>query len=124
MDSEAFALRLRRLRDERDWRQQDLGRYMALEARRMGRPLAPVPKATISCWENGVRLPDPFYALLLCRTLGVGPEALALEELLTPGRTEELVDAVGRRGGARSAGQGRRPGSSRWRAVLAAARGR
>lgn len=85
MDHTEFAKYLVRQRGEvKAWSQPALGRYMASESARLGRPMAPVPRATISAWENGHRYPDPWYAYVLCNTLAVTPDALALEAVLTP----------------------------------------
>jgi transcriptional regulator with XRE-family HTH domain len=83
MESGEFGSRLRELRSAGHWTQKALGRHLAEEARRLGRPIPAVPASTISIWENGRRYPDHLHAYLLCSTLGVSPEALCLEHLLS-----------------------------------------
>ena len=108
MDCDEFGRRLARQRIRvRAWSQPALGRNMAIESARLGRPLAPVPKATISAWENGHRFPEPWYAYVLCGTLGVTSDALGLGDVLTPAVVGEL-EAAAERG--RSDGHGHAPG--------------
>ncbi|HEX4215107.1 MAG TPA: hypothetical protein VIA06_17440 [Candidatus Dormibacteraeota bacterium] len=74
-----------------------LGRHMAAESARRGRPVAPIPKATISAWENSHRYPEPWYAYVLCETLRVTPDALALEPVLTPAAVAEIENSMARK---------------------------
>lgn len=92
-----FAKRLVRQRGEvKAWSQAALGRYLAGESARLGKPIAPVPRATISAWENGHRYPDPWYAYVLCSTLGVAPDALAVDVVLTPPVVADIEASIRR----------------------------
>jgi hypothetical protein len=108
-----FATRLVRQRGQvKAWSQPALGRYMASESARLGRPIAPVPRATISAWENGHRYPDPWYAYVLCSTLAVTPDVLAVEAVLTPSVVADIEASIQRQrevDAARDAGR-MRPG--------------
>lgn len=98
MGCEDFGARLTsHRRDVRGWSQPMLGRHMAAESARRGRPVAPIPKATISAWENSHRYPEPWYAYVLCETLRVTPDALALESILTPATVAEIENAMARK---------------------------
>ena len=79
-----FAGRVGELREQAGWTQAELGRNMADEACRLGRPIPPVTRQTVYSYEHGRRLPEPFYGVLLCRVFRKPPEALALDEVVTP----------------------------------------
>jgi len=97
MDYTEFATRLAHERGKvRAWSQPTLGRYMAGESARLGRPMTAVPRATISAWENGHRYPDPWYAYVLCNTLALTPDALALESVLTPSAVADIEASIQR----------------------------
>src|SRR5262245_53566771 len=97
MDYTELATRLAHERGKvRAWSQPTLGRYMAGESARLGRPMTAVPRATISAWENGHRYPDPWYAYVLCNTLALTPDALALESVLTPSAVADIEASIQR----------------------------
>src|SRR5262249_26346928 len=97
MDCTEFATRLAHQRGTvRAWSQPTLGRYMAGESARLGRPMTAVPRATILAWENGHRYPDPWYAYVLCNTLALTPDALALESVLTPSVVADIEASIQR----------------------------
>ncbi len=97
MECVEFASRLAWQRGSvKAWSQRALGRQMASESARLGRPISWIPRATISAWENGHRYPDPWYAYVLCHTLSVTPDALALEAVLTPSVIDDLEASVQR----------------------------
>ena len=97
MDCTEFATRLAHQRGTvRAWSQPTLGRYMAGESARLGKPMTAVPRATISAWENGHRYPDPWYAYVLCNTLALTPDALALESVLTPSVIADIEASIQR----------------------------
>ena len=98
MDCSEFATRLAHQRGTvKAWSQPTLGRLMAGESARLGRPMTAVPRATISAWENGHRYPDPWYAYVLCNTLALTPDALALESVLTPSVVADIEALIQRR---------------------------
>jgi transcriptional regulator with XRE-family HTH domain len=67
---------------------------MARVAHALGVPLHPVSKVTIGRYERGTSTPDPLYALLLCRSLQVEAEDLALDRVLTPERITETLESI------------------------------
>jgi DNA-binding XRE family transcriptional regulator len=79
-----FAERVSELREQAGWTQAELGRNMADEASRLGRPIPPVTRQTVYSYEHSHRLPEPFYGVLLCRVFRKPPEALALDGIVTP----------------------------------------
>lgn len=104
MDCREFATRLAHERGTvKAWSQPTLGRYMAAESARLGRPMTAVPRATISAWENGHRYPDPWYAYVLCNTLALTPDALALESVLTPSVVADIEASIQRQQASESA---------------------
>jgi len=104
MDCTEFATRLVHQRGTvKAWSQPTLGRYMAGESARLGKPMTAVPRATISAWENGHRYPDPWYAYVLCNTLALTPDALALESVLTPSVVADIEASIQRQQASESA---------------------
>jgi transcriptional regulator with XRE-family HTH domain len=89
-----FPHRLRLIRSDRNLTQAGVGRMMAQAAQGLGVPLHPVSKVTIGRYERGKSMPDPLYALLLCRSLQVDAKDLALDRVLTPERLTETLDSI------------------------------
>jgi tetratricopeptide (TPR) repeat protein len=77
------------------WSQAELGESMAEEAAALGRPIPSVPRQTISWYERGLRFPEPFYGLLLCRIFRQPPEALALDGIVTARAVLNIVASSG-----------------------------
>jgi transcriptional regulator with XRE-family HTH domain len=92
MGSMEFASRLIQERARLGCTQAQLGRMLAAESAKLGKPIEPIRKTTISPWERGHRLPDPWYAYCLCSLLRKTPEALALKEVLTPFVVQEIQE--------------------------------
>jgi hypothetical protein len=91
------------------WSQAVLGENMAEEAAALGRPIPSVPRQTISWYERGLRFPEPFYGLLLCRVFREPPEALALERIVTARAVLNVLASGGEASVAAIPRQGREP---------------
>lgn len=82
MNGQEFGRRLRQEREARGLTQPGLGMAMATTSEKeFGEAITNVSPVTVSHWESG-NVPRRKHALLICLTLRVPPERLALESLL------------------------------------------
>jgi transcriptional regulator with XRE-family HTH domain len=86
--------RLRELRTELGWTQQDLAERLAHLAWMKGDKHAGVNADMVVKWERGVKGVSPRYRELLCHLFGVTPDQLGLKNAppAATGRTQPLVD--------------------------------
>lgn len=94
-DRPSFSDELRKRRVARGWGQVAFAMELRRAARRMGMSEPSVDGNTVSRWERGKQLPDPFYQVLICKAFGVLPLELGLGQALA--RPSARIEPVKRR---------------------------
>jgi transcriptional regulator with XRE-family HTH domain len=85
--------RLRELRTEAGWTQQQLAEKLNYFAWTQGQGGAAVNADMVAKWERGVKGISPRYKALLCQLFGVTPEQLGLKPISSATPTPPVHDA-------------------------------
>jgi transcriptional regulator with XRE-family HTH domain len=84
--------RLRELRTEAGWTQQQLADKLNYFAWTQGQGRAAVNADMVAKWERGVKGVSPRYKALLCQLFGVTPEQLGLKPVPSPASSRPVRD--------------------------------
>lgn len=85
MGCREFGEKLALERIQQDWgTQKEFGIMLGLCSTLLGEVHGPIPVETVNRWEKGHRYPDKWIAYCICRLLGLAPEDLDLDTVLTP----------------------------------------